>query len=223
MLTKYQKSFTFLFILIVCFELACTSIVSLKPVHYFSKPLILTALIVFFVFEGKALSNRVKSLMLTALLFSLLGDILLMFVDLSPYYFIGGLLAFLCAHITYVILFLGKRNKQSKPNGYIIILLIYASSLFYLLYHHLGDMLIPVVVYVFAILLMAITAALRKGLVSKISYTFVLIGALLFVISDSVLAINKFHTAFNASGIIIMLTYALAQYCIVMGVLKQND
>ena len=82
MLTKYQKSFTFLFILIVFFELACTSIVSLKPVHYFSKPLILTALIVFFIFEGKALSNRVKSLMLTALLFSLLGDILLMFVGL---------------------------------------------------------------------------------------------------------------------------------------------
>ena len=42
-------------------------------------------------------------------------------------------------------------------------------------------------------------------------------GALLFVISDSVLAINKFYQPFEVAGVIIMLTYGLAQLFIVEG------
>jgi uncharacterized membrane protein YhhN len=44
-------------------------------------------------------------------------------------------------------------------------------------------------------------------------------GALLFIISDSILAVNKFYSSFNYAGILIMLTYALAQLFIVMGVM----
>jgi len=47
-----------------------------------------------------------------------------------------------------------------------------------------------------------------------------LLGAILFIISDSVLAINKFYEPFSAAGIIIMLTYAFAQMLIVLGVIK---
>ena len=87
----------------------------------------------------------------------------------------------------------------------------------------LEDMLIPVITYVIAILTMAITASLRKGNVSNLSYNLVLIGALLFMISDSFIALNKFYTSVPYEHIIIMSTYALAQYCIVIGVLKQNQ
>jgi uncharacterized membrane protein YhhN len=47
-----------------------------------------------------------------------------------------------------------------------------------------------------------------------------MIGALLFVISDSVLAVNKFYQAFEAAGIVIMLTYGLAQFLIVEGAVR---
>ena len=47
-----------------------------------------------------------------------------------------------------------------------------------------------------------------------------MIGAVLFIISDSVLAINKFYKPFEGAGIVIMLTYAFAQLLIVAGIIK---
>ncbi len=51
---------------------------------------------------------------------------------------------------------------------------------------------------------------------------YVFIGAIVFVISDSILAINKFYTPIEKSSFFIMLTYLVAQYLIVIGVLKLN-
>ena len=45
-------------------------------------------------------------------------------------------------------------------------------------------------------------------------------GALLFVLSDSILAINKFYMPFDLAGTFIMLTYGFAQYLIVQGAVK---
>jgi uncharacterized membrane protein YhhN len=47
-----------------------------------------------------------------------------------------------------------------------------------------------------------------------------MIGALLFVISDSVLAVNKFYSEFNGAGIVIMLTYGIAQLMITEGAIS---
>jgi len=44
-----------------------------------------------------------------------------------------------------------------------------------------------------------------------------MVGAILFVVSDSLLALNKFYVAINYAGIIVMLTYGLAQLFIVYG------
>ncbi|MEO5583666.1 MAG: lysoplasmalogenase, partial [Saprospiraceae bacterium] len=49
------------------------------------------------------------------------------------------------------------------------------------------------------------------------------IGAVLFVASDSLLAINKFKTPIPYAGILIMTTYIFAQYFIVMGVKSRLD
>lgn len=99
---------------------------------------------------------------------------------------------------------------------------MYAIGLFYLLKNSLGEMLIPVIFYIIVILLMAITAFLRQVKVSKISFVLVFLGAILFVISDSILALNKFYMPLSFSSISIMFSYALAQYFIVMGLLKQS-
>ena len=161
--SKSEKSFTFLFIAIVIVELVSSSINSLSSLHYVAKPLILVSLILFFSINGAHLTRKTKLIMLFALVFSLLGDILLMFVDKSSNFFLGGLVAFLLAHIMYILVFLEKRNKAEKPITFIIMLLIYTSGLFYILRDGLGDMLIPVIVYILVILTMAITALLRKN------------------------------------------------------------
>ena len=95
-------------------------------------------------------------------------------------------------------------------------------GIFYILKDGLGDLLIPVIVYMSAILLMALTAFLRQGSVTKISYIFVFIGALFFIISDSLLALNKFYKPLPLANISIMLTYAMAQLFIVFGIKKQS-
>jgi uncharacterized membrane protein YhhN len=81
-------------------------------------------------------------------------------------------------------------------------------------------MLIPVLIYMLVILTMAITAFWRNASVGKWSYVLVFFGALFFMMSDSLLAINKFHTALPLANVSIMLTYALAQFLIVFGILK---
>lgn len=222
-LTKAEKSFTIIFLAIVLLELFSSNIKSLLPIHVIAKPLILLSLIFFFINQGKHLSSKTKVITLLALLFSLAGDVLLMFTDISASFFLSGLVAFLLAHIMYIIVFLDKKNSKKIALIFITVLLIYAIGIFYLLKDGLGDMLIPVIVYMLVILTMILTSTMRKGNVSNKSYNLVFIGAIFFVISDSFLAINKFYQPVPLSKIIIMSTYSLAQYLIVLGLLKQPD
>lgn len=223
MLTKTEKSFTILFLIIVIIHLICDNVQSLTALHYITKPAIVTLLILFFLKHSKHLHTSTRRITLLALAFSLLGDVLLMFVDTSSLFFITGLIAFLIAHVMYVLVFLKKKNATVKPYGFVIILLLYACGLFYVLKDGLGNLLIPVILYMTVILSMSTSAFIRKGTVSKLSYLLVFVGALFFMVSDSILATNKFYEPLTYSGISIMLTYAIAQYLIVIGILKQGN
>ncbi|MEO9076134.1 MAG: lysoplasmalogenase [Gelidibacter sp.] len=222
MLTKTEKQFTILFMLLLTAELISGSVESLSTWHYFTKPSLLTALIIYFYVQSKELTSKTKVMTLAALVFSLMGDVLLMFVDQSPNFFMFGLASFFLAHVFYIVIFLKRRNTKTNSAGLITILVVYAIGLFYLLRNSLGDLLIPVIFYIIIILIMVITAFLRQEKVSKISFILVFLGAILFVISDSILALNKFYMPLRFSSISIMLTYALAQYFIVLGLLKQR-
>lgn len=222
MLTKTEKLFSFIFLIIVIAELVCDSVESLNTYHYFTKPLILISLIIFFWKHSQNLDVNTKRFTLLALSFSLLGDILLMFVNTSANFFIGGLIAFLVAHIMYVFVFLKKKSTANNTLPFIVILLLYATILFYFLKDRLDDLMLPVIVYMFVILLMVVAAFSRKGNVSKNSYILVFLGALFFITSDSLLALNKFYAPLPFSSISIMLTYSIAQLFIVFGIKKQQ-
>ena len=162
MLTKTEKSFSALFFIIVIVELVFGSTEILSQLHYFSKPLIIIALIVFFYKQSKHLNKSIRVITLLALMFSLIGDVLLMFVNKSANFFMSGLVAFLIAHIMYISVFYKSRNKTANKLPIIVILLIYASGLFYFLIDGLGEMLIPVLLYLLVILTMATTAGSGK-------------------------------------------------------------
>lgn len=219
-LTNTEKQFSILFFVIVLFEIITGSTENLQIAHYIAKPAIVISLVFLFIKTSEGISKSIKRITLLALGFSVLGDILLMFVDQSPHFFTVGLVAFLLAHIMYILVFLIHRNKQKSIVGFVILLLVYASGLFYLLKDGLGEMLVPVIIYMIVILSMATTAFVRKGIVNSNSYNLVFIGAIFFMISDSILALNKFYQPIPFSNISIMLTYALAQYLIVLGILK---
>lgn len=220
MLTKSEKIFSILFAFIVLAELIVVSSDGVLKLECITKPAIVISLLIFFWIEANEISRSIKILTLFALTCSLLGDVLLMFVDQSPNYFMFGLLAFLIAHILYILVFLKHRNPSKKSMTTWIILWLYAIIIFSILRDNLGEMFIPVLIYILVILMMGATSFLRDGRVSKISYNFVCIGAIFFLISDSVLAMDKFYKPIEFANILIMLTYALAQYFIALGIKK---
>ena len=88
MLTKTEKTFSIIFLFIVIVGFICNSIDGLSSLHYITKPAILTSLIIFFWKNSNHLLSKTRNLMLLALVFSLLGDVLLMFVFNSANFFI---------------------------------------------------------------------------------------------------------------------------------------
>ncbi len=190
----------------------------------FSKPLIVLSLLVYFGINGRGLKRSTYLLMLAALFFSWMGDILLKYEAVSSSFFVYGLIAFLTAHLLYCITFFKSWNNKASTSFWVVLLLLisYGLVLFFQLKDELGQLMAPVIIYVAAILLMAITAFRRMEMVNMNSFKLVFIGALLFIASDSILAINKFLNAVPYSHILVMGTYASAQYLITKGILIQD-
>ena len=220
--SKQRTLFFVVFIILVLIETIIANFEGLQGLHYISKPLIVGSLIIYFFKNNKHLNLHTKKFTSLALIMSLVGDILLLFVYKSEYFFIAGLLAFLTAHIMYCLVFLKHLNATKKPYIFIALLLVYALGLFSVLKSGLGDLLIPVIIYMCVILLMAVSSFLRRGKVNLTSFNLVFIGALVFMLSDSLLAVNKFHAPLAFADFSIMFTYALAQLLIVLGLLKQQ-
>lgn len=169
-----------------------------------------------------------KKILLIALTFSWIGDIILLFAGKGEIYFIFGLVAFLLSHIVYIILFSKQENTRNNDNKVtfwlgIIAILAYFFIMIDTLFPKLGDLKIPVIVYAVVIttmLFFAFKGHLKWGTPAN---NYIFIGAIVFVSSDSILAFNKFYAPITHSSFYIMLTYCLAQYLIVLGVLKLNE
>ena len=191
-------------------------------VQSFLKPLIITTLIGYFDSQLNSITKGLAKWVLFALLFSLLGDVFLMFQEKKSIFFLLGLSAFLIAHIFYIIFFHKVRVKENvKSNPWLlVVVVIYYAALISLLSPYLADMKIPVLVYGIVISFMFMLAMHMLFIKNKIAGKWMMSGALFFVLSDSILAINKFYQPFEAAGVLIMLTYGLAQLFIIEGAIR---
>jgi uncharacterized membrane protein YhhN len=163
--------------------------------------------------------DRDNVLLGLALAFSSLGDALL---DIDPErLFIKGLLAFLVAHLIYILLFVRNWVWPLKPKRWQLALvaavLIYSLLLSQWLAPSLGDLAGHVMFYVCVITVMAVSAIL-----AGFSTPWVYWGVILFLISDSILAVNKFKAPVPLGGYLIWATYYLAQYGIAKGFLREK-
>jgi uncharacterized membrane protein YhhN len=190
----------------------------LGSLRYISKPLILLALTAYFLFSVRDVSSPLKWWVAAALMLSWLGDVLLLFEERSPMFFILGLSAFLLAHVGYAAFFnlLRKAGKLALNPLFLVFVGVYYGALVFSLYPYLDNMKLPVFVYGLVISTMLVLALCLGPLKERIGL-FIVLGALLFVLSDSVLAINKFMRPFTGAGVLIMLTYGMAQFFIVSG------
>jgi len=149
------------------------------------------------------------------LLFCLIGDSFLLF----EHYFIFGLASFLLAHLIFLYAFVKRQGWQWKPRvaG---VLILFASAVFALVYQGLGAMLFPVLAYLTVIVVMS-----WQGWALALNPKMEQAGRLglavsLFLVSDALIALDKFYFSFPLSGVAILATYWHAIYFIARSATK---
>lgn len=219
---KRHLSFSISFGLIAILYLVI-EVLNIAEARLAIKPLI-CVILMGYLYSKTRLYGNFSKLIFTGLFFSLAGDIALLFGGGGGNFFLIGLAAFLVAHVFYSIAFFRdyKYDPQaSKKVGHLMLFLMAAFTIaFYIwLRPYLAEMKIPVMAYMVVISTMAILAGYRYQRVNPLSFQLILAGAIFFIVSDTLLAINKFVMPFLYSGVFIMATYMLAQFLITMGAL----
>ncbi len=181
---------------------------------YVFKPLTIVLIMLVGVVSAEPGSAAYRTFILAGLAASLAGDILLM---LPKRPFAAGLACFLVAHGFYILAFRPSPGHRVTP-VLLLPFIILGLLVFRTLAPVLGRMKFPVLIYVAAITAMACLAAARFVDLGGSRTLFAFAGATLFLVSDSVLAYNRFVRPFSAAQFIILGTYFPAQLLIALSV-----
>ena len=146
------------------------------------------------------------------------------------YLFVQGLVSFLICHLFYISLYITETKekevrKRLTLRQEILITIpyfVFAIAILGFLYPHLGEMKVPVVSYAVIIIIMGRLTWLRYSKTTSMSFKMVMIGAILFVISDFSIAIDRFVYKAKINYLIIGVSYLAAQYLIIHGIIEGN-
>ena len=193
-----------------------------ESLRFITKPLLIPLLAIYLLRQTNSATSSLKVWVFLALFFSWVGDILLLFEERGPNFFLFGLSAFFVAQVSYIVFFHNIRMREYIRGNALLLLLVivYYSILVSVLSPYLGNMKLPVRIYGVVLsfmLMLAMHTMLGKN---KKAALWMMTGAVLFVASDSLLAFNKFFAPFNNAGLIIMLAYGLAQLFITEGAVR---
>lgn len=173
--------------------------------YYFFKPFTMVLLLLLAWQTG--LESLYHQAIFVGLGLSVVGDVFLM---LPKDRFVPGLISFLLAHLAYSLAFWSQLNGDMVwwlpamlvGGGVIVFLLLLPS---------LGKMILPVAVYIAVIVQMTWAAGEFWLTVGSTAGLLAFIGALVFIVSDTVLAVDRFRGPFKPSTMVIMSSYYLAQ------------
>jgi len=192
-----------------------------EGIIFFTKPVLMPALL-FGLWPLKM--GKLGKALIAALSFSMLGDTFLLQSG-YPFYFIAGLGCFLMTQVLYSMIFYWIRPRGMVWNGISVLgalgFLIYFTAFNFFLWEDLPhNFRIPVIVYGIAITVMGIMSVQLVNKVDLKGGIMILAGAMLFICSDSIIALSKFKTSFEMDnpGFWIMVTYLTGQWLITLGV-----
>lgn len=188
--------------------------------HYIGKPLT-TLLILWLALSAQpAVDARYRRAVLAGLVLSLTGDVFLM---LPGDHFVPGLVAFLLAHVCYIVAFAPGSSGKARAVGFLVVAALAAGNLAGLLPRVDAALKIPVLAYVAVLATMAAFALARAWTPAVAralprSARLAAIGAVLFMVSDSLLAWDRFAGGVPARALLVLGTYYAAQWCIARSV-----
>ena len=180
-----------------------------KSLEIIFKPLLMTTLVIIYLLSVK----KANFWLVSALFFSFWGDVFLL--DKTNY-FVFGLASFLIAHILYIKMtsnFFKKQPFTKVIKAAIIFVALFAGVLF-LIKDNLGEMLMPVIVYGIAISAFGTCALLNYQQEKSTANLWLLLGAVLFIASDSLIALNNFYSPMYLFDVLIVILYIVSQYFI---------
>lgn len=189
--------------------------------HWVCKPLATLLMLALAARAMRPVSATYRRYILIGLAFCLLGDILLM---LPADLFVPGLVSFLLAHGLFIAAFSSDVRFAARWWPWLLCL-AYGAGMTLLLWRGIGTALrVPVLVYVLVLASMGGQALGRASWLRQqgdgraASARYAGIGAMLFMLSDSLLAWDRFHTALPLASLYILATYYAALWLIARSV-----
>lgn len=222
LLFKKKKLFSVIFLIVLFIDLVFTNIDYLYEYRYITKPWIVITLVIHFYWNSLHLLPKERLLVFLALAFSLIADFILITDSMTS--LIIGMSMFILAKICYAILFSFRaRFDIDRLLPFLAVVLLYCLFIIYFVYDGVGELFIPVLVYIFVTLTMAKMAYLRYNMVNKNSYYHVLAGAALFMISETIMGFYSFYEPLPYTYTSVLLTYGLSQFFTIRGIILQNE
>lgn len=161
--------------------------------------------------------NNYRGRIQWGLFFCLIGDVLLLF----PSFFVFGLSAFLIAHLFFIAAFKSQQGWQWSPKTGLI-LVLFAALVLVLTAPQLGTLFVPVILYMTVIVLMSWQGNALRLSADKPSFNAIGWAVSLFLISDALIALDKFYQSFAGSGILILSTYWVAIFLLAHSCTKKE-
>jgi uncharacterized membrane protein YhhN len=181
---------------------------------YLFKPLTMVCIILIALLKMRDNLSLYAYAVIAGLLCSIAGDVFLM---LPSDQFIAGLASFLVAHLLYIVAF--SYRRRFRPLSWSMVpFALYGIVIFAILSPHLGEMKVPVLAYVVVILVMGWRAYEGWAQTGQGAALVAFFGALLFIVSDSVLGINRFRGHFEIARALNLSTYFTAQWLIALSI-----
>ena len=143
----------------------------------------------------------------------------------GEFYFIAGLLSFLIAHLLFIRIVVKRlqKNLYSKIVVSIIPFLTFYLVLIFTLKNSLGELLIPVIIYGLTIAVFGMVSLIDYLNTKSIKSLYMLIGAVIFMFSDAILAVNRFYKSEHTLEVLVMITYVFAQYLIYKSMIQKKE
>jgi len=184
-----------------------------RTIVYIFKPLTMVFIIVIALIRVSEVKSY-RNLVVAALCCSLGGDVFLM---LPSDQFVSGLFSFLIAHLFYIGAF------RTPPSGlssawWGVVCVAYGGFMLWVLFPNLGDMKLPVSIYLVVILAMVWQAVSRWATNRRAGAGLAALGAVLFAASDSLIAINRFYARLRLAELLILATYFTGQCLIALSI-----